>query len=74
MRRCLPSVRVPVLLVNSRLDETVTPDQAEAIASRLAGRVERLMVDDSGHVVTRDAARERVFQAAAAFARRVTAA
>ena len=32
------------------------------------------MVDDSGHVVTRDAARERVFQAAAAFARRVTAA
>ncbi len=74
MRRCLPSVRVPVLLVNSRLDETVTPDQAEAIASRLAGRVERLMVDDSGHIVTRDAARERVFQAAAAFARRVTAA
>ena len=36
MRRCLPSVRVPVLLVNSRLDETVTPDQAEAIATRLA--------------------------------------
>ncbi len=74
MRRCLPTVQVPVLLINSRLDETVTPDQAEAIAARLGtGSVERLMVDGSGHVVTRDAAREQVFQAAAAFVQRVTA-
>ncbi len=74
MRRCLPSIRAPVLLVNSRLDETVTPDQAEAIATRLGtASVERLMIDGSGHVVTRDAAREQVFQAAAAFVLRVTA-
>jgi carboxylesterase len=72
MRGCLPFVRVPVLLVNSRLDQTVTPDQTEAIADCLAAAsVERLMVEDSGHVVTRDAAREQVFQAAAAFVRRL---
>lgn len=74
MRRCLPTVQVPVLLINSRLDETVTPDQAEAIATRLgAASVQRLLVDGSGHVVTRDAAREQVFRAAAVFVQRVSA-
>lgn len=74
MRRSLASVRAPVLLVNSLLDKTVTPDHAEAIATRLgAASVERLLVDGSGHVVTRDAAREQVFRAAAAFVQRVTA-
>jgi carboxylesterase len=75
MRRCLPSLHVPVLLVNSRIDQTVTPEQSEAIAdSLLAAPVERLMVELSGHVVTRDAAREQVFRAAATFAQRVTSA
>lgn len=72
MRQALPKVTVPVLLVHSRADGGVAPENMTKIYERL-GSVEKemLWVEQSGHVVTRDLERERVFAAAEAFVRRV---
>ncbi len=72
LRRALPSVRCPALIIHSRGDLTVPAHHAEAILTHLGSpRKELLWVEDSGHVVTCDADKERVFAAAAAFVRQV---
>ncbi len=73
MRLALPQVRVPVLLIHSEQDRYVPPDNMERIFSLLTNAPEksRLVVKNSGHVVTRDAARQQVFEASAQFIRRV---
>ena len=72
MHAALPSIRVPVLLIHSKDDKYVPPDSMPHIYERLgASQKEMLWVTGSGHVVTRDAAREQVFSAAADFIRRV---
>jgi carboxylesterase len=73
MRRSLPSVTAPVLLVYSTGDPTVSPEHAALIHRQLGASHKQIVwVENSGHVVTRDAERERVFAAAAAFVRTVT--
>ncbi len=72
MRSALPSVRVPALLVHSKDDKYVLPGNMPKIYERLnSPQKEMLWVSGSGHVVTRDAAREQVFSAAADFIRRI---
>ncbi len=72
MRRALSAVTVPVLIMTSEGDRSVPPDHAEAIRRGLGTRdVELLRLLDSGHVITREPERDRVFAAAAAFVRRV---
>ena len=73
MRRALPEVRVPVLLVHSRDDTYVPPENMERIYADLTGAPERtkLLVSNSGHVVTREPARRQVFEAVAEFMLRV---
>jgi carboxylesterase len=63
---------VPVLLVHSKDDTYVPSDSMPRIHESL-GTTDKQMVwvSGSGHVITRDAAREQVFEAAAAFLRRV---
>jgi carboxylesterase len=69
----LPRVNVPVLLIHSKDDPYVAPENMPRIYERLVNAREKEMfwVTGSGHVVTRDAARGQVFEAAAAFIRRV---
>ncbi len=69
MRAMLSEVRVPLLLVHSQDDTTVPADNMENIFAALpAGLLKgKLLVRNSGHVVTRDAARQQVFEAAAQF-------
>jgi len=75
MRAALPGVRVPVLLIHSKNDTYVLPENMERIYAELgAPDKTRLYITGSGHVVTRDAARDQVFEAASAFIRRVEAA
>jgi carboxylesterase len=75
MRAALPGVRVPVLLIHSRNDTYVLPENMEHIYADLGTSDKtKLYVTESGHVLTRDAAREQVFAAASAFIRRVEAA
>jgi carboxylesterase len=69
MRLALPDVRVPVLLVHSQNDNYIVPVNMQRIYSALVHAPEKttLAVRNSGHVVTRDAARQQVFEAAAQF-------
>lgn len=73
MRAALPEVRVPVLLIHSRDDSYVLPENLELLDSALvnASVKEKLYITGSGHVVTRDAAREQVFQSVVEFILRV---
>lgn len=72
MRLALPKINVPVLLIHSKDDVYVPPENMPRIFERIAAPdKEMFWVTGSGHVVTRDAARERVFEAAAAFIQRV---
>jgi carboxylesterase len=73
MRAALPKVRLPVLLIHSKGDKYVLPENMELIYKELVNVQDKtkLYVTNSGHVVTRDAARLQAFQAAAEFIRRV---
>ena len=72
MRLALSQVRVPVLLIHSRNDDYVLPENMDRIYAGLVHAPDkaRLYITGSGHVVTRDAAREEVFQAVYDFIRR----
>lgn len=75
MRAALPKVTVPVLLIHSRNDTYVLPENMEQIYTALgASDKTKLYITEAGHVVTRDAARQDVFRAAGDFIRRVEAA
>jgi carboxylesterase len=73
MRVVLPKVRVPVLLIHSKEDKYVLPENLELIYRELVNVQDKakLYLTNSGHVVTRDAARLQAFRAVAEFIRRV---
>ncbi len=71
MRQALPKIKVPVLLVHSRQDGGVPPDNMTTIYEHLGSKdKEMLWLDNSGHVVTREPERMRIFQAAQDFIER----
>jgi dipeptidyl aminopeptidase/acylaminoacyl peptidase len=69
----LPKIDVPVLLIHSKDDDYVLPENLELIYGALVNALDKtkLYVTGSGHVVTRDAARLDVFQSAVEFIQRV---
>jgi len=73
MRNALPRVNVPVLLIHSKDDLYVLPENMEWIYDDLrnASDKEKVYITGSGHVVTRDAARRQVFESAVEFIQRV---
>lgn len=75
MRAALPKVDVPVLLMHSKNDTYVLPENMEHIYAGLVNAQDKtkLYIMRSGHVVTRDAAREQVFQYAVEFIQRIEA-
>lgn len=74
MNAALPKVTVPVLLMHSKDERYVLPDNLEVIYKRLVNAPDktRLYVTGSGHVLPRDASREQVFRSAAEFIQRVS--
>jgi carboxylesterase len=73
MHRSLAQIRCPVLLVHSRTDGAVSPDNVERIYAELGTSDKAILwLDKSGHVVTRDLERQRVFEAAESFVRRIS--
>ncbi len=73
MRNCLPLVKVPVLLAHSRQDTGVLPHNAQLIYDHLSTPDKQIFwVENSGHVITREPERMRVFEAARAFIQRVS--
>jgi carboxylesterase len=68
VRADLASVRQPLLLVYSARDRTVGLRNAEQIRRGVSSaRVEQLLLERSGHVLTVDLERERITRAIAAF-------
>lgn len=75
MRASLSKVSAPTLLINSQNDQAVKPaDRHQELIYQAIGSLEKqtLWVEKSSHVVTRDAEREKVFQAAGDFIARIT--
>ena len=74
MRQALPDVQVPALLIHSRQDTGGTsfdPQSMEKIYASLGSADKHMTwIEDSGHVITRDASREQVFQLALDFIHR----
>lgn len=67
----LGKIKIPVLIIQSERDHTVNPKSAWYIYRRLkqvpAAQKEILWLADSGHIITLDTARERVFARCLAF-------
>lgn len=74
MRAALLRVNVPVLLMHSKDETYVSPENMDVIYDGLANAPDRtkLTITGSGHVLTRDAGREQVFKAALEFIQRIT--
>lgn len=73
MRASLPKVKVPALIMHSKEDSGVPPHNAEQIYQLLGSQDKSIFwLENSGHVITREPERQRVFQAADEFIRRVT--
>jgi carboxylesterase len=74
LHAALPQVTVPVLLMHSKDDRYVLPDNMERIYAGLVNASDKtkLYVTGSGHNLPRDASREQVFQSVVAFIQRVS--
>ncbi len=73
MREALLGVTVPVLLMHSKDDKYILPENLERIYAGLVNASDKtkLYVAGSGHVVTKDAARQQVFESVFQFIERV---
>jgi len=73
MRAALPKVNVPVLLMHSKDEKYILPDNMEEIYAGLVNASDKtkLYLTGSGHVLPRDASREQVFKSAVEFIRRI---
>ena len=71
VRPYIGEIGAPALVAHSVRDTLVPLASAEEIASRLAGPVEKLILDGCGHAITADVKRTEVAEASAAFVRRM---
>lgn len=71
--KALSKVNVPVLLMHSKDDTYVLPENMEHIYAGLINAQDKtkLYITGSGHVLPRDAARQQVFQSASEFIHRI---
>lgn len=61
--RELPSVRVPLLLIHSRFDRVVPPDNTQTIYDRVASQNKRIVwLERGGHIATEDYDQAVVFE------------
>ncbi|MGQ0831431.1 MAG: alpha/beta hydrolase [Microthrixaceae bacterium] len=74
VRARLPEIAQPALIITSRQDHVVNPEDSDVIASSLSGPVERVWLEKSFHVATLDYDRAEVEHRSVEFARRVTSA
>lgn len=68
VQKCIPNITVPTLIIHSKRDATIPSHHAEKIHEKLGSKDKVLLwLEKSGHNVTRDSEREKVFQATAEF-------
>ncbi|MBL8164814.1 MAG: alpha/beta fold hydrolase [Anaerolineae bacterium] len=74
LRQVLPQVTLPLLLVYSEQDQTVSLESMRLIAANVASQqVEQCILRRSGHIVTQDVECQQVFAEVAGFVARMTA-
>jgi carboxylesterase len=73
VRARLGDITMPALVITSRQDHVVNPEDSNILAAEIDGPVEHLWLEKSFHVATLDYDRALVESATVAFARRVTA-
>ena len=75
MRDTLPQVKAPVLLIHSKEDKNVLPENLDNIFSGLVNTRDKtkLFITNSGHVITSDAERVHVYKTVAEFISRIEA-
>lgn len=72
MRKTLPLVEVPALIIHSSRDQGVPPHNAEQILAGLGSRDKQLFwVNNSGHVIPEEPDRELAFNASHEFIKKV---
>jgi carboxylesterase len=74
VRERLPEIQVPALIITSRQDHVVNPEDSDVLADKISGPVERIWLEKSYHVATIDYDKAEVASATVAFAEKVTAA
>ncbi len=73
VRERLGEITMPALVITSRQDHVVNPEDSNILAAEIQGPVEHLWLEKSYHVATLDYDRAEVESATVAFARQVTA-
>jgi carboxylesterase len=73
VRERLAEITQPTLIITSRQDHVVNPEDSDVLAEQISGPVERLHLEKSFHVATLDYDKAELEAAAVAFAQRVTA-
>ena len=68
----LGKISCPALIITSRQDHVVPPDNSDVLADKVAGPVERIWLDRSYHVATLDYEKDVIETAVVDFAKRVT--
>jgi carboxylesterase len=75
MRTGLSRMTAPVLIIHSKTDVSVPPHNAESFLSTIGSKnISLEWIECSGHVITRDIDRQRVFELASGFVQKVTGA
>ena len=54
VRDRLPEIQVPTLIITSRQDHVVNPEDSDVLAEQISGPVERIWLEKSFHVATLD--------------------
>ena len=67
----LSAITVPSLLLSSREDHTVAPDNGDEVVEKSSGPVERIWLEESYHVATLDNDQELVERATIQFLAKV---
>jgi carboxylesterase len=67
----IPRVTCPALVVHARHDDVTSLRNADHLAAHLGGDVEKVVLEDSYHMVTLDQERDRVIRSTADFVARV---
>jgi len=68
----LGKISCPALIITSRQDHVVPPENSDVLADKVAGPVERIWLDRSYHVATLDYEKDVIETAVVDFAKRVT--
>jgi carboxylesterase len=72
LRREVPNVKAPAFFGQSHNDHSIPPASMDFLSSQVSSTlIEKIWVEDSGHVIIKDLEREKVFAAALKFLKNV---